>query len=85
MNRRKQVKLSTWSFSLKRVGDELWSCQRDGITVFTGDLEEQRKLLPQTGYVTSAALMPDNNVLVSCRKGLIVVTKEGMFSTHFMK
>ena len=73
----KQVIMSAFPWSLKLVGDELWSCQEDGISVYGPDFLLVRSI--HLRWTRSAALLPDGNVVIAGLSGLQKVSKAGIF------
>ena len=75
------VQLSELPWSLKMIGDELWSCQQNSITVFDEELNMLRtfKAHRDNRRVYSVGLLPDSTFAVAGGGHLYQSSKSGMF------
>ena len=74
----KQVKSITTSAGirfLKIFGDELWSCQADGITVYDITLKQLRHM--ELDFTNDAALLSHGNIVIAGHNFFKEITKTG--------
>ena len=64
-------------WSLKYIGDELWCCHGDGITVNSFDLKIPANLSYKYG-AKSAASLDVKTVVIATRDGLSTCSKQGL-------
>ena len=63
---------------LRVVGNELWSCESDGVTVFSFDLNTIRHIRRhEFGSVFSAAQLDEESVAVATLGGLYIISNLG--------
>ena len=70
-----QISTTAFTPTIRRIGDELWSCQRDGVVVLNSELEEVRRI--GCGTCSSAALLDSGDVVCSTKVGLKTISKSG--------
>ena len=65
---------------LKRIDDELWCCHDAGITVYSFELNNLRKLRihPDNQSVYSVSSLDINTVVIATGNGLSTSSKQGM-------
>ena len=72
-----EVQISDYPFSITLIDNEIWSCQRDGITVYGEELKQLRTITAHGTYVLSVVLLPDDTVAVASIRNLYQSSKTG--------
>ena len=74
----KQVETVTTSdrqWAIKSIGNEIWCCQRDGISVYDNTLHYLRHM--KLGSILDASLLSQRHIVIAGVDGLRIVSKSG--------
>ena len=73
------VQISDSPGSIKIIDNEIWSCQRDGITVYDKELQQLHTIKAHSHrpYVRSVILLFDDTVAVACSEHLYQSSRTG--------
>ena len=74
---RSQTGFSVFVSNLKLIGEELWFCHGDGITVYDCQWKKPREI-KLGGRAMSVAALDTQNVVIASYRGLIISSNSGM-------
>ena len=74
---RSQTGFSVFVSHLKLIGEELWFCHGDGITVYDCQWKKPREI-KLGGRAMSVAALDTQNVVIASYRGLIISSNSGM-------
>ena len=64
-----------WNWSIKTIGDEIWCCHSDGISVYDDTLHPLRQL--KLGPTHDTALLSQGHNVIAGEDGLRIVLESG--------